>query len=86
MYNLNYYENVTEENLDIEIKIKIKNNPKISTKEMAESLGMSARTIKRHIKTLVDVVYVGIGYSRHFSILPYILNYYGIASMKKKRT
>lgn len=79
LFNMNYHEknenvtqdvtqDVTQENLDAKIKMLIKNNLNISTEEIAKSLGMSARTIKRHIKVMDDVMYVGSGYSGHWEI------------------
>ena len=74
LFNLNYYEkknvtqDVTQGNLDVKIHAMIKENAHISTNEMAAVLGVNARTIKRHIKDMSDVEYVGSGYSGHWEI------------------
>ena len=59
---------VSQENLDAKIREMIKQNEHISTKEMAAVLGVNARTIKRHIKEMGDVEYVGSGYSGYWKI------------------
>lgn len=46
----------------------IVSNPNISTKEMADVLSLSTRIVKRHIKDMPDVQYVGSGYSGHWEI------------------
>lgn len=81
LFNMNYDKNVTQGvtqdvtqdvtqgNLDAMIKILIKNNSQISTEEMAELLNVSARTIKRHIKDMPEVSFIGSGYSGHWEIM-----------------
>lgn len=46
----------------------IKENTQITTDDMAEVLGVSVRTVKRHIKEMGDIVYVGSGFSGHWEI------------------
>ena len=46
----------------------IKENSQISTDEIANVLEISARTVKRHIKKMDDVSYVGSGYSGHWEV------------------
>ena len=67
LFNLNYLdeENVTQDDFGIRIEVLIKENANITTDEMAEKLGVSARTIRRHIKAMQNVKYVGSGYSGH---------------------
>lgn len=43
----------------------IEENPQISTSEIATKLGVGVRTVKRRIKQMTSIVYVGIGYSGH---------------------
>ena len=40
----------------------------ISTEQMAAFIGVSAKTIKRHIKKMNNIKYVGSGYSGHWEI------------------
>jgi ATP-dependent DNA helicase RecG len=56
--------------MDIDIKIceLMKGNNKISTKEIAEILGISIITVKRKIKKMPNVVFVGSGYSGHWEV------------------
>ena len=76
LFNMNYSEDViqdvtqdvTQDDVDKKIKEMIKNNPNISTEEMGKTLKISARTVKRHIKDMQDVIYVGSGYSGHWEI------------------
>ena len=46
----------------------IRENNKITTEEMANKLNLSVRTIKRKIKELPNVEYVGSGYSGYWEI------------------
>ena len=48
---------------------KLKNNPKITTEELAQLCGNGVRTIKRHISKLAHIRYVGSGYSGHWEII-----------------
>ena len=59
---------VTQDNLDIQIIELIRKNSKISTEKIAMALGVSTRTIKRHIKEMDNVCYVGRGFSGHWEI------------------
>lgn len=82
LFNLNYYEkdnvtqdvtqtvtqDVTKENIGMKIKMMIKENAHTTTDEMAASLGVSSRTIKRHINKMPDVEYIGSGYSGYWKI------------------
>ena len=79
LFNMNYKvksenvaqdvtQDVTQENFDMRIKMMIRDNPNISTEEIARVLGVSPRTIKRHIKEIKEVIYVGSGYSGHWEI------------------
>ena len=73
--NLNYdvtqdvTQDVTKDNLDIQIIKLIRKNNKISTDKIAMALGVSTRTIKRHIKEMDNVTYVGHGFSGHWEIV-----------------
>ena len=49
------------------VELITKNN-KISTQEMAVELGICVRTVKRKIKEMPNVQYVGSGYSGHWEI------------------
>ncbi len=46
----------------------IEENPQISTSEIAAKLGVGVRTVKRRIKQMTNIVYVGSGYSGHWEI------------------
>ena len=60
---------VTEETLDAWIKEQVKNNPKITTKDLAQKKGgFNDKTIKRHIKKLPYIKYIGSGYSGHWEV------------------
>ena len=54
--------------LDIWIEEQIKNNPKITTEELARTSGLTSRTIKRHVIKLTHIKYVGSGYSGYWEI------------------
>lgn len=66
MPNLNY--NVPQDKLDMQILDLIRKDNKISTEKMAIALGVSSKTIKRHIKEMDNVCYVGRGFSGHWEI------------------
>ena len=72
LFHMNYSEDVTQDvtqdDVDKKIKEMIKINPNVSTEEMAKNLSLSTRTVKRHIKDMTDVQYVGSGYSGHWEI------------------
>ena len=46
----------------------IKENPKVSTADMAKELKIGIATVKRKIKKMSNVSYVGSGYSGHWEI------------------
>lgn len=46
----------------------IKRNNKISAKQMSEKLGISIRTVRRKIKKMDNVEYIGHGYSGYWKI------------------
>ena len=46
----------------------IKENPQISTSEIATKLGIGVRTVKRRIKQMTNILYVGNGYSGQWEI------------------
>ncbi len=54
--------------LDERILELIRLDSKVTTKAMAEKLKVSDRTIKRHIAEMLNVNYVGSGYSGHWEI------------------
>ena len=47
----------------------MRENNKISTDSMAMLLGVSSKTIKRRIKEMDNVHYIGSGYSGHWEII-----------------
>ena len=47
----------------------IKNHPKITREDIALQLGLSVKTIGRHIAKLPNIKYVGSGYSGHWEIV-----------------
>ena len=77
LYNLNYSvkvsqdvpQGVPQDNLDKKILDLIKNNNKISTHEIGNILGVSDKTVKRHIKNIDNLKYIGSGYSGHWEII-----------------
>ena len=72
MPNLNYgTQDGTQDgtqNIDSRILTMIKNNNKISAKEMSEQLGIGLRTIRRKIKENDKIEYIGHGFSGHWNI------------------
>lgn len=58
----------TQDKLQKQIFDMIKENPQISTSEIATKLGVGVRTVKRRIKQMTNIVYVGSGYSGHWEI------------------
>lgn len=74
MPNLNYDvpqdvpQGVPQDKLDVQIIDLIHKDNKISTEKIAVALGVSAKTIKRHIKEMDNVTYVGSGFSGHWEI------------------
>lgn len=55
--------------LDIQILNMIKKDNKVSTEKMAMALGISSKTVKRHIKDLDIIQFVGRGYNGHWEII-----------------
>ena len=82
LYNLNYVINVNntqcdtrngtqggaQDKLQKQIFDMIEENLQISTSEIATRLGVGVRTVKRRIKQMTNIVYVGSGYSGHWEI------------------
>ena len=60
--------NGTKDKLQKQIFEMIEENPQISTSEIATKLGVCVRTMKRRIKQMTSIVYVGSGYSGHWKI------------------
>ena len=57
------------EDLDTWIENEIRNNPKLTTEELARRSKKSAITIKRHIAKLTHIKFKGRGYSGHWEIV-----------------
>lgn len=57
---------VIDDDLDAWIERQIKDNPKITTEELAKKSHKGVRTIKRHISMMRHIRYVGSGYSGHW--------------------
>ena len=60
---------VPQDNLDVQILKLMCANDKISTESIAKTLGVSSKTIKRRIKEMDNVRYIGSGYSGHWGII-----------------
>ena len=58
-----------EEILDKWIENQIRENPQITTEELAQMSKKGLRTIKRHIAKMPYIRYVGSGYSGHWEVL-----------------
>ena len=58
----------TQDKLQKQIFDMIEENPQISTSEIAAKLGVGVRTVKRRIKQMSNISYVGSGYSGHWEI------------------
>lgn len=50
------------------IEEQIRQNPKITTAELAEMSGRTSKTIKRHLAKMEHIQFVGSGYSGHWQI------------------
>lgn len=59
---------VTQEDIYALILEMIKRNNKISAKQMSEKLGISIRTVRRKIKEMDNIEYIGHGYSGYWKI------------------
>ena len=66
MPNLNY--SVPQDDLDAKILALIQKDDKISTEKLGMALGVSYKTIRRHIKAMGNVRYVGRGFSGHWEV------------------
>ena len=66
---LDVTQDVNSNDLDTRIIYLIKKDDKISTEQMSKILEVSTRTIKRHIKEMNNIKYIGSGYSGHWEIL-----------------
>ena len=55
--------------LEIQILNMIKKDNKISTEKMAMTLGISSKTVKRHIKDIGIIRFVGRGSNGHWEII-----------------
>lgn len=64
--DLNY--DVPQDEFDVMIRKLIRENNKTSTDKMAERLKVSSKTIKRRIKLMKDVSYVGRGSNGYWKI------------------
>ena len=47
----------------------IQTNPKVSTADIAKELGVGIATVKRKIKKIPNVSYVGSGYGGHWELV-----------------
>lgn len=74
MPNLNYVvpqdvpQCVPQDDLDAKILALIKKDNKISTEKLGMALGVSYKTIRRHIKAMGNVRYIGRGFSGHWKV------------------
>ena len=74
MPNLNYNvprnvpQNVSQDNMEDQIISLIQKNNKMSTEKMAMILGVSSKTVKRRIKEMERVNYIGRGSNGHWEI------------------
>ena len=62
-------QDVNSNDLETQIINLIKIDGKVSTEQMSKILEVSTRTIKRHIKEMNNIKYIGSGYSGHWEIL-----------------
>lgn len=60
--------NGTQDKLRGQIFDMIKENPQISTSEIATKSGIGVRTVKRRVKQMTNVVCAGSGHSGHWEI------------------
>ena len=74
MPNLNYNvprnvpQNVSQDNMEDQIISLIQKNNKISTEKMPMILGVGSKTVKRRIKEMERVNYIGRGSNGHWEI------------------
>ena len=64
----NVPQNVPQDKIDSQIISLIQKDNKISTEKIAMILGVSSKTIKRHIKKMNYVNYIGRGANGHWEI------------------
>ena len=67
--NYNVPQEDISDSLDIQILNMIKKDNKISTAKMAMELGVSSKTVKRHIKELTSIQFIGRGAHGHWEII-----------------
>ena len=58
-----------DKELDDWIEKQIRNNPQISTEDLAKLSNRSSKTIKRHLAKMPHIRYMGSGYSGHWEVL-----------------
>ena len=58
-----------DNNLDKWIETQIRQNPRITTEELARKSNKGIATIKRHLVKMPHIRYVGSGYSGHWEVL-----------------
>ena len=58
-----------DKELDDWIEKQIRNNPQISTEDLAKLSNRSSKTIKRHLAKIPHIRYVGSGFSGHWEVL-----------------
>ena len=58
----------TQDDTQEKIIKMIEENPRVSTSDMAKRLGIGIATVKRKIKKMPNISYVGSGYSGHWEI------------------
>ena len=80
LYNLNYGTNYatqvkqngtqgdTQDDTQEKIIKMIEENPRVSTSDMAKRLGIGIAAVKRKIKQMPNISYVGSGYSGYWEI------------------
>ena len=61
-------DNTVGDNIPVLIKKLIKKDNKISTEKMSIALGISVRTIKRRIKGMKEIQFIGRGSNGHWEI------------------
>ena len=61
-------QDVPQDDLDAKILALIQKNNKISTEKLGMALGVSYKTIRRHIKQMDNVRFVGRGFSGHWEV------------------
>ena len=67
-YQLDVPQNVPQDNMEDQIIGLIQKNNKMSTEKMAMILGVSSKTVKRRIKQMDHVNYIGRGSNGHWEI------------------